>query len=542
MINALENTCTWLLQDSKYQQWLDQRHGILWIKGDPGVGKSTIMKNISRHAIKDENTIVVSYFFHGTGAVIQRDISGMIRSLLHQLMVQNLDLCRKVTYIFFAKRAKRFGWEWSLKDLQETFLTCIAEAVKAYRIQIYIDALDECNEEAVIDILDLFRGVANSVCLCFSCRQHFPLAAFKGASEVWVERQNARDIKTYLRHHFGQDMMQVRDRILQKKPTNFQWVKLVTDQVRSWKNKDEPIKLILNKIESLPIGLDELYELSFNDIDESDLKQSLKLFQWVCFALRPLSLHEVRVAMTVDDDILHCSINEPQESELYIKNDEAMIERICNLSQGLVEIPKYTSFLYGEENIWYDNVQVIHQTVYDFLVERGLNLLYESQNKDLVGGTLIGWSHFRLSRSYIQYLSLSKVHNLGLKLDADRLFDSNLLIDEINQIANDRYQFLIYATEFWCQHAEFVERENISQDDLLLYFVFNSESSTSFFISWINIFGNLFGFYLEPDLKPLGSSLVHYACKNGLLSVLSAALNQGVKMNFFGDRGETPLF
>lgn len=542
MINALENTGIWLLQDSEYQQWLDQRHGVFWIKGDPGVGKSTIMKTISRHAIKDENIIVVSYFFHGTGALVQRDILGMIRSLLHQLMGQSPDLCSKITYIFFAKRGYNFEWEWSHKDLQETFLICVAEAAKAYHIRIYIDALDECNEEAVVPILDFFQGVANSVSLCFSCRRHFPLAASKGESEVWVERNNARDIETYLRHYFGQDMVQVRDRILQKKPTNFLWVKLVTNQVRSLINRDHPIKAILKKIVCLPIGLDELYEQSFNDIDESDRKPSLRLFQWICFALRPLSLQEVRVAMTVDEDTLHCSIDEPQESELYIKNDEAMIERICDLSQGLVEIPKHTSFSYGEENIWYGNVQVIHQTVYDFFVQRGLKLLYESLNKGLDGGTLIAWSHFRLSRSCIQYLSRTEVHNLGLKLDADRLFDSNLLIDEIDQIAHDRYPFLIYATELCCQHAEFVERGNVSQDDLLLYFVFNSESPTSLFFSWINIFGNLFGFYLEPDGTPLGSSLVHYACKNGLLSVLNSALGQGVKMNFFSDRGETPLF
>lgn len=542
MTNALENTCIWLLQDSGYQQWLDQRHGIFWIKGNPGVGKSTIMKNLSRHAIKDKNIIVTSYFFHGTGAVIQRDILGMIRSLLHQLMVQTPEMCSKVTYTFFAKRAKNSEWEWSLKDLQETFLTCVTEAAKAYRIQIYIDALDECNEEAVVHILDFFRGIANSVGLCFSCRRHSPLVASKGESEVWVERKNVRDIETYLGHHFGQDMIQVRDRILQKIPTNFLWVKLVTDQVRSWINRDESVELILNKIASLPVELDELYELFLNEIHKSDLKQSLKLFQWICFALRPLSLQEVRVVMTVDEDTLHWFIDKSQESELYIRNDEATIGRICDLSQGLVEIPKYTSFSYGEEIIGYGNVQVIHQTVYDFLIERGLKLLYESQNKGLDGGTLIGWSHFRLSRSCIQYLSRSEVQDLGLKLDADRLFDSNPLIDEINQRAHDRYPFLIYATEFWCQHAEFVERENLSQDDLLLYFVFNSESPTSLFISWINIFGGLFGCYLEPEFTPLGSSLVHYACKYGLLSVLNGALSQGVKVDFYNDRGEPPLF
>lgn len=360
VISALENTCTWLLQDSEYLRWLDQRHGIFWIKGDPGAGKSTIMKNISRHAIKDENAIVVSYFFHGTGAAIQHDCLGMIRSLLHQLMVQISDVCSKVTDIFFMKQTKRTKrkfapsppfYELSRKDLKQTFLTCIAEAAKAYHIQIYIDALDECNEEAVVHIREFFRGLADSVCVFLSCRRNFPLVASEGESEVLVEPKNARDIETYLRHHFGQDREQVRDRILQKKPSNFLWVKLVTDQVHSWIMKDEPVQIILNKVVSLPIGLDDLYEVIFNQIDESDLKQSLKLFQWISFALRPLSLQEMRVAMTLDEDLLHCSLDNPQESELYITNDEAMIERICYLSQGLAKIQTYKHFLWQGENL-----------------------------------------------------------------------------------------------------------------------------------------------------------------------------------------------
>jgi hypothetical protein len=44
---ALETTCGWLLTSPKYQQWLNStsfsnQHGLLWIKGKPGVGKSTL--------------------------------------------------------------------------------------------------------------------------------------------------------------------------------------------------------------------------------------------------------------------------------------------------------------------------------------------------------------------------------------------------------------------------------------------------------------------------------------------------------------------
>lgn len=32
-----KNTCIWLAKDPVYMAWLKQRHGLLWIKGHPGV-------------------------------------------------------------------------------------------------------------------------------------------------------------------------------------------------------------------------------------------------------------------------------------------------------------------------------------------------------------------------------------------------------------------------------------------------------------------------------------------------------------------------
>jgi hypothetical protein len=46
---AQAQTCGWLPAAPEYKRWLDPElrsahHGILWIKGNPGAGKSTIMK------------------------------------------------------------------------------------------------------------------------------------------------------------------------------------------------------------------------------------------------------------------------------------------------------------------------------------------------------------------------------------------------------------------------------------------------------------------------------------------------------------------
>jgi predicted NACHT family NTPase len=40
---AYPGTCSWILSNHLYQKWLDLQCGLLWIKGNPGSGKSTIM-------------------------------------------------------------------------------------------------------------------------------------------------------------------------------------------------------------------------------------------------------------------------------------------------------------------------------------------------------------------------------------------------------------------------------------------------------------------------------------------------------------------
>jgi len=45
---AMNKTCNWLFSTTEYNDWISRKsievhHGILWIKGKPGAGKSTLM-------------------------------------------------------------------------------------------------------------------------------------------------------------------------------------------------------------------------------------------------------------------------------------------------------------------------------------------------------------------------------------------------------------------------------------------------------------------------------------------------------------------
>ena len=73
------------------------------------------------------------------------------------------------------------------------------KAAELHPIRIYIDALDECGEEAAVDLIKIFQQVATSLSLCFSCR-HYPLIALENGLEINVEAGNAHDIKIYVRH------------------------------------------------------------------------------------------------------------------------------------------------------------------------------------------------------------------------------------------------------------------------------------------------------------------------------------------------------
>ena len=125
--DPVPSTCAWLLEHPKYCDWLGQGHGMLWIKGKPGAGKSTVLKYALETAEREtkKDIIFASFFFHGRGAPMQKNVVGLIRSLLHQILQRNRDLLSKLTYLY-KNRCETEGdfaekWDWDKKQLQSFF-------------------------------------------------------------------------------------------------------------------------------------------------------------------------------------------------------------------------------------------------------------------------------------------------------------------------------------------------------------------------------------------------------------------------------------
>lgn len=111
--SAMADTSAWLPSHLYFATWIDpntrhEHHGFLWLKGKPGSGKSTILRQTIDWARQTwPNQIVLSYFFNARSPpLLERSSLGLYRSLVWHL--QNLlPTCRSVLAERFQLKVKR---------------------------------------------------------------------------------------------------------------------------------------------------------------------------------------------------------------------------------------------------------------------------------------------------------------------------------------------------------------------------------------------------------------------------------------------------
>ncbi|KAJ2898695.1 hypothetical protein MKZ38_003746 [Zalerion maritima] len=130
-------------------------------------------------------------------------------------------------------------------------------------------------------------------------------------------------------------------------------------------------------------------------LDEFETKPaSLKLLQWLCCSLRPLSLDELRWALALDTSSREESVKDVPRKMGFIRNDHALERRIETLSYGLVEIKRH------EKNTV---AQFIHPSVSDYFKYLGLAQLDAHASSPAMA---LARAHRRLARECIHCFSI----------------------------------------------------------------------------------------------------------------------------------------
>src|SRR5271156_3844022 len=549
---AANGTCAWLLKHKIYTEWLCHNQGLLWIKGKPGAGKSTLMK-YALQALKEQESLIpnklatISFFFHGRGAEIQRTPLGLFRSLLYQLLERFPGLLSDIVQTF-DRNCKNIGpagekWTWRQQDLREFLETGLPKILEQSAIRILVDALDECGAGDAQKLLDLFRRLGSKcssakygLSICFSCR-HYPILFSKGF-EICVEDENHDDIRRYIQDELGHaiqddgELETLQDEFITRSSGIFQWVVLVLPQALLEYNHGNSLLKIQKMLQNIPPELDSLYKNVLQSLNEGNERlQSLQLMQWICFAHRPLSLTELRFAMIADWNTPYHSLEQCQLSPDFVKDDKKMEKRVKSLSGGLAEVKVHENKL---------AVQFIHQSVNDYLTKEGLRMLDSlSESED----ASIGRAHIRLSRSCIRYIAMGEIHRWRGKhkeaLEALNRWEEAWKAK--TKALQDEFPFLAYATTSWLSHAKMVEAKKMSQEDLFDYY--SRWPLPQIMQDWVGIY-RLIDPYSD-ECPPTETTLLHAASRHGLISAVRFILNRlernGVKIDSKDNDGRTPL-
>src|SRR5215469_4553470 len=263
--SAADNTCQWLLTHSSYLEWLQTQSSLLWIKGKPGAGKSTLMKYALRQEGRDQ-TIVASFFFNARGSPLQRTPIGLYRSILHQLLYFAPDQLSKLATTY-KERCQTRGevekkWNWYEGELKD-WLSDLLLTLAVRPVRLYIDALDESGEVVATQLVEHCESLVkkafyagNSLAICFSCR-HYPIIALDGFT-ICVENENSTDIKTYVQQRLEANSIEQRKaqllsvEIFKRARGVFQWITLVLPQLLRECKNGKRIDIVQSYIRKLP--------------------------------------------------------------------------------------------------------------------------------------------------------------------------------------------------------------------------------------------------------------------------------------------------
>ena len=143
----LEDSYRWVLDNSSFRQWHDDPQSqLLWIKGDPGKGKTMLLCGIIDELQKTTaSTACVAYFCQATDLRIN-SATAVLRGLLYLLVSQQPALTAHVRKRYDEAGRSMFEDANAWIALTETF----AEVLQGPNLDttyILVDALDECTTD-----------------------------------------------------------------------------------------------------------------------------------------------------------------------------------------------------------------------------------------------------------------------------------------------------------------------------------------------------------------------------------------------------------
>ena len=422
----LADSYRWVLDNTTFQQWQqDPNSRLLWVKGDPGKGKTMLLCGLIDDLQSPmSQTELLSYFFCQATDSRINSATGVVRGLLYMLVDQQPSLMSHIRgkYDHAGKALFEDANAWvALSDI----FTSVTQDKGLKRTYLVVDALDEC----VVDLPKLLHLIVLTSTLCSRIKwlvssrneNHIEekLKSVGDKAKLSLElKQNAeqvaRAVDAYIDHKLScleslgeeDQRKQVRDELHRKANGTFLWVALVMQELEKPESWDP-----LAVVEEAPAGLHQLYDRMMQQIQRlpaRNVKICQSLLCITAVVYRPLYLAEM-------GSLCRSAGRATMAAETVRK-----IITMCG------------SFLTVRD----EQVYLVHQSAKDYLSDKMQSAALPSENE----------VHYTLFAQSLELLSSR------LKRDMYGLVEPGCSIDEVRVPDCDLLATARYSCVYWVDH------------------------------------------------------------------------------------------
>jgi hypothetical protein len=283
-----------------FRAWLERGSGIYWIAGKAASGKSTLMKLITEHSetrraldIWAGSQVLVYplfYFWYG-GTQTQRSQLGMLRSLLHELLLTNKTL---VPVAFPLWTEKDGIEEPEFSEVAAAFLRTLAADER--KICFFIDGLDEYEGDSIRTAAlanylgELAKSSANVKLVVSSRPLHELQVHIKSWPHLMLQDLTSGDISTFVEDKLRKNGQMVRlesqeptataelvNELVSRASGVFLWVYVVVQSLLDGLESRDKVADLTNRVRELPTELSELFSVMLGRINLRYRAQAFRL-------------------------------------------------------------------------------------------------------------------------------------------------------------------------------------------------------------------------------------------------------------------------
>ncbi|KAK1072797.1 hypothetical protein LTR74_002312 [Friedmanniomyces endolithicus] len=413
----------WIFDPRKafFDWWLQHGHGIFWVCGKAGSGKSTLMKFLSKELrtvhgsrlkTSEMPVTVVSFFFWNAGTELQRSQEGLLQSLLFQILRKCPDLIPFACSERWAQMddLQPFEEPWTGVEVRQALDRIVSKEDLRRNFFILIDGLDEYAGDHHALIVDLERlSTSPFVKMCVSSRPWNPFLDAFGADPMKctvVESNTKEDIESYVNGILLADLRflllsqrdfkarRIAGEIRERSQGVFLWVFLAVRSLLRGLGEHDDVETLLVRLQALPPELERLFEKILGSVESVYRQhQAEVLLLSVCAVeqLPTLAVWHLRQEARDPGFALRCQIYSLNSEQLKHVQAEArqLVNSWCRDLLEVHTIPfRPSAVTLGSlkkadpstaDRIFSVRVSTLHRTVRDYLASKDVEQMLSAR-------------------------------------------------------------------------------------------------------------------------------------------------------------------